>query len=131
MHAYLRSNVAFAYMQDWLLEGLQERVKYFRREKPSQSTTNHPKKTKKPEKKAMPIEGPMPIIDEGEDEASHGRHLKVLALECRRTKQNNLAIKELMARTYARRRESIIGKKVATDMVLKSYPPLQQYDHVS
>ena len=89
------------------------------------------KKNQKTRKKAMPIEGPMPIIDEGENEASHGRHLKVLALECRRTKQNNLAIKELMARTYARRRESIIGKKVATDMVLESYPPLQQYDHVS
>ena len=53
----------------------------------------------------MPIEGPMPIINEGENEASHGQHIKVLALECRRTKQKNIAIKELMARTYARRRK--------------------------
>ena len=58
------------------------------------------RRNKKPKnlKKSMPSEGPMPIINEGEDEASHGRHLKVLALECRRTKQNNLAIKEVMAR---------------------------------
>ena len=45
-----------------ILFQLQERVKYFRREKPSQSTTNQPK-TKKPEKKAMTIEGPMPMQD--------------------------------------------------------------------
>ena len=45
----------------------------------------------------MPIEGPMPIINEGEDEASHGQYLKVLALECRRTKHNNLVIKDITA----------------------------------
>ena len=123
------------FVQHWLVEALRERMKYFRRNKCTQCPMPETKLAvqKKPVKQQMPhISTALPhtIHSVGEDEASHDRHVKLLALEWRKSKPNRHAIGELMRRTFGVRRQKTLSSTASLDCLLKSYPPLQQYREV-
>ena len=125
----------FVFMQDWLVEALRERMKYFRRNKSNiQCSMSESKRAmqKNPLKQQMPHISTLPhtMDSVGEDEASHDRHVKLLALEWRKSKPNRHAIGELMRRTFGVRRKNILSSPASLDCLLKSYPPLQQYGEV-
>lgn len=105
-------------------------MKYFRRNK----TTHTEKKesaARIPTRNQMPHVSSLPIITGvGEDEASHDRHVKILALECKKSKPNKHALGELMNRTFPIRRQRIMSSQESMESLLKTYPPLQQYNQV-
>ena len=74
-------------MQDWLVEALRERMKYFRCKKVF--SIQH-QKVKQQCKKTSTL---LHAIDSiGEDEAFHDRHTKLLVLEWRKCKLNRHAV---------------------------------------
>ena len=121
-------------MQDWLVEALRERLKYFRRNKSVQCPMPETKRAaqRKPVKQQMPHMSTLPptLQDVGEDEASHDRHVKILALEWKKSKPNRHSVGELMRRTFGIRRQKILSSQVSLDCLLQCYPPLQQYREV-
>lgn len=119
-------------MQDWLVEALRERMKYFRR---NRVPVQHELSTKKMvvakiPTYQMPHVPSLPPIADGEDEASHDRHVKVLSLEFKKGKPNKHAVAELMKRTFSVRRQRILTAPLSMESLLKTYPPLKQYNQV-
>lgn len=122
-------------IQDWLVEALRERMKYFRRNR----TVERPQTEKKekvqinPTRHQMPHVSALPMITDsaGEDQASHDRHIKILSLEWKKKKTNKHAIAELMRRTFMERRQRILSSPISMDNLLAMYPPLQHYGEVS
>lgn len=120
-------------MQDWLVEALRERMKYFRRNKAPVQHEASTKKTataKTVAKLQMPHIPALPLIADGEDEASHDRHVKVLSLEYKKAKPNKHSVADLMKRTFAVRRQRILNAAVSMESLLKTYPPLREYNQV-
>ena len=71
------------YVQDWLVESIRERLKYFRRNKTvaGNSSGKSPSGKSTEPLKQMPCVSSAPLVVDdllGEDEDSHDRHVKVL-----------------------------------------------------
>ena len=85
------------------MEAHRERMKYFRRNKTPVQQEPSTKKTaavKKAARLQMPHIPSLPLIADGEDEASHDRHVKVLSLKYKKAKPNKHSVTDLMKRTF-------------------------------
>ena len=60
----------------------------------------------KPKARQMPTLLGIPLAD-GEDEASHDRHVKTLKSECKKVNPSKMVYGELMKRTFAFRRQMV------------------------
>ena len=120
-------------MQDWLVEALRERMKYFRRNK---APVQHEPSTKKMAtaktvaKLQMPHIPALPLIVHGEDEASHDRHVNVLSLEYKKAKPNKHSVADLTKQPFTVRRQRILNAPVSMESLMKTYPPLREYNQV-
>ena len=109
-------------------------MKYFRRNRQpvkQDPSTEKSMAAKKPTYQ-MPNVPSLPLLSDGEDEASHDRHVKVLSLEFKKAKPNKHAVAELMKRTFTVRRQRILTTPgpVSMESLLKTYPPFRQYNQV-
>ena len=120
--------------QDFLNEGLKERMKYLRgtsgrpRKQHSESASTSTPKHKEPQ--VFPASPTVPMIPEGEDRQSHDRHLRILKAECGKLHQNSSNIQQLMERTFAFRRSDVLSNSVQTADLLKRYSPLKTFKGV-
>ena len=78
----------------------------------------------------MPHIPALPLIVDGEDEAFHDRHVKVLSLEYKKAKPNKHSVADLMKRTFTVRGQRILNAPVSMESLLKTYPPLREYNQV-
>ena len=78
----------------------------------------------------MPHVPAVPIVVDGEDEASYERHVKLLSLEYKKAKPNKHSVTELMKRTFSFRRRRILAGDLSMEMLLKRYPPLKEYSQI-
>lgn len=120
-------------MQDWLVESLKERIKYFRRVRSPVKKQEHafPKKAVlKPQTRQLPHTPLIHLVADGEDEASHDRHVNFLGLEYKKSKINKHAVADLMRRTFPIRRQKILEGIVSIDRLLHTYPPLKEFQQV-
>ena len=58
------------------------------------------------------------------------RHVKVLSSEFKKGKPNKHAVAELMKRTFSVQRQRILTAPLSMQSLLKTYPPLKQYNQV-
>ena len=79
----------------------------------------------KPKARQMPTLLGIPLAD-GEDEASHDRHVKVLKSECKKVNPSKMVYGELMKRTFAFRRQMVMENTHSVDYLLSGY--IQHYD---
>ena len=94
--------------QGHLVTYLREKLNYLR--KPADRKRGQKRDSEqqyKPKTAQMPTALPMPKISDGEDEAAHDRHVKLLKAECKKVAPNRHIYKELMKRTFGFRRQGI------------------------
>lgn len=66
-----------------------------------------------------------------EDEISHGRSLQQIKKILQTAKPNHEMLRDLMSRTFGRRRSLIIDDSKAIEEICAEYPLLRKYDYVS
>lgn len=71
-----------------------------------------------------------PIIPSGEDQTSFERHNKRLSFEFKKAQPNIPVVTELMALSYAMRRQDILKNSYGITEILEHYPFLQFCDQV-
>ena len=64
----------------------------------------------------MPHVPAVPIVVDGEDEASYERHVKLLSLEYKKAKPNKHSVTELMKRTFSFRRRRILAGDLSMEI---------------
>ena len=66
-----------------------------------------------------------------EDEISHGRSLQQIKKILQTAKPNHEMLRDLMSRTFGRRRSLIIDDSKAIEEICAEYPLFRKYDYVS
>ena len=69
-------------------------------------------------------------VDDGEDDVSYQRHIKVIAAEYKKTKPNESIVAELMKITFKRRRHEIVHKAPLLRDLLDTFPSFHHYSQV-
>ena len=100
------------------------RMAYLR--KPSDRKRGDPTKQHlqpfKIQNKTMPYSPNLHSDFQVEDEASMKRHLKLLQMEFKKVVPNRQITKELMKRTYPKRRQEVLDGNVSIGKILEMYP---------
>ena len=78
----------------------------------------------KPKVRQMPTLLGIPLAD-GEDEASHDRHIKMLKSECKKVNPSKMVCGELMKRTFTFRCQMVMENTYSVDYLLSLYPALR------
>ena len=91
------------------------------------STPEKPQSTKMPKRKCLTV---LPDMPTGEDEVSFERHNRVLQAEWKKSTRNAMVVEELMTRTFAFRRKKIVEHPSDVQMLLSTFPFLQQPEQV-
>ena len=81
--------------------------------------------------KTMPYSSNLHSDFQVEDEASMKRHLKLLQMEFKKVVPNRQITKELMKRTYPKRRQEVLDGNVSIGKILEMYPALAHADEVN
>ena len=109
------------------------RMAYLR--KPSDRKRGDPTKQNqqpfKIQNKTMPCSPSVHSDFRVEDEASMERHLKLLQVEFKKVVPNRQITKELMKRTYPKRRQEVLNGNVSIEKILQMYPALAHSDEVN
>ena len=72
-----------------------------------------------------------PITESADDDASNKRNLELLREEFAKTKPRNDVLKELMARTYPFRRQTILNSPMSVTGIILEMPLLKKCTYVS
>ena len=72
-----------------------------------------------------------PITESADDEESNERNLELLMEEFAKTKPRNNVLKELMARTYPFRRQTILNSPMSVTDIILEMPLLKKCTFVS
>lgn len=123
--------------QEHLVIALREKMNYRRkptdrkRGKPRQSTCST---AYKPKALQMPSSSTVQdnISSQGEDQASHDKHVKLLKQECKKVNPSRIVCKDLMKRTYPFRRPAVINKEhgLTVDRIFNDYPGFRYPEEV-
>ena len=73
----------------------------------------------------------IPVIPEGEDQTSFGRHNRMIQAEMKKSRPNFTVLRELVSRSYAMRRIDLLENTYSLTEVFNKYPFLAESDHVS
>lgn len=90
----------------------------------------NPSKRHPIQKEVKPDSTFVPLIPDGEDEASLQRHKKKLKEEMKKVSPSKTALRELMKRTFPLRRREILEGKGAVSEIILLYPALKFPDEV-
>ena len=68
--------------------------------------------------------------DDGEDDVSYQRHIKVMVAEYKKSKPNESIVAQLMEVTFKRRRHEVVNKAPLLRDLLDTFPSFHHYSQV-